>query len=110
MASGDDSTTKTQGEAAYKAVRKHFLSLAKVVATGDIVERLYEEEIVDDSTLEIVTATNTTLTNKQKGSKILQDVQISVESKPSTFDTFCRILKSEGREELSHQLRGIVTL
>ena len=106
MASTDDRTAKAQGEAAYRAIRKHFPSLMKVVATGDIVETLYAEEIVEESTFEVVTTTNSNLSSKQKGTKILKDVQIAVESKSYAFETFCRVLKQEGQAELSCQLQG----
>ena len=70
------------------------------------MENLYSEEIVEESTFEIVTATNSTLSTKQKGNKILKDVQMSVESKSDSFEIFCRILKQEGQGEISCQLQG----
>lgn len=90
---------EARGEAAHKAIRKHFPSLMKVVATGDIVENLYAEEVIDESTFEVVTATNAVLSNKQKGTKVLKDVQILVSSKPDAFDTFCKIVSSDGQHK-----------
>lgn len=105
--SGDEEPPKAHGEAAHKALRKHFPALMKVVASGDIVENLYAEEIIDESTFEVVTTPGTLLSNKQKGTRILKDVQVSVSSKPKAFETFCQFLKSEGHTDIVLRLRGI---
>ena len=108
MASGgDEEPLMVQGEAAHKTLRKHFPTLMKIVASGDIVETLYAEDIIEESTFEVVTASNSTLMNKQKGTKILKDVQISVHSKPKAFEIFCRVLKSEGHDDIVVKLKGI---
>ena len=95
MESNGKETPEARGEAAHKTIRKHFPTLMKIVATGDIVENLYAEEIIEESTFEIVTAINATMSNKQKGTKILKDVQIVVHSKPEHFETFCKVLEAE---------------
>lgn len=105
--SGDEEPPKAQGEAAHKALRKHFPTLMKIVASGDIVENLYAEEIIEESTFEVVTAPGTLMINKQKGTKILKDVQVSVHSKPKAFETFCRVLKSEGHDDIVVKLKGM---
>ena len=104
---GDEEPPKTQGEAAHKTLRKHFPTLMKIVATGDVVETLYSEEIIEESTFEVVTAPATLMTNKQKGTKVLKDVQVSVHSKPKAFEMFCRVLKSEGHDDVVVKLKGI---
>lgn len=104
--SGDEEQPKAQGEAAHKTLRKHFPTLMKIVASGDIVENLYAEEIIEESTFEVVTAPGTVMANKQKGTKILRDVQVSVHSKPKAFDIFCRVLKSEGHDDIVIKLKG----
>lgn len=108
MASSDEEQPKAQGEAAHKAIRKHFPSLMKIVATGDIVENLYADEIVEESTFEVVTAPSSVLSNKQKGTKVLKDVQITVNAKSEKFETFCNILKSEGHSDIVLKLKGIL--
>ena len=106
MATSAENTTQAHGQAAYKAIRKHFPSLMKVVATGDIVDHLYAEEVIEQSTHEVVTDAGNALSTKQKGNKVLKDVQVSVESKSEAFQIFCGVLQSEGQEELSHLLQG----
>ena len=111
MASSDEEKTElAHGEAAHKAIRKHFPTLMKVVATGDIVENLYANEIIEESTFEVVTAPTSTLSNKQKGTKILKDVQITVNAKPKHFQTFCDVLKAEGHPDLVLKLKGPINI
>ncbi len=105
--SGDEEPPKAQGEAAHKTLRKNFPTLMKIVASGDIVENLYAEEIIEESTFEVVTAPGTLMTNKQKGTKVIKDVQVSVHSKPKAFETFCQVLKSEGHDDVVSKLKGI---
>ena len=108
MASSDEEPLPSHSEAAHKAIRKHFPQLSRVVATGDIPDHLYAEEVIEESTFEVVTDTNVPLTNKQKGTKILKNVQIVVHSKLKAFDNFCRILKSEGHPDIVLKLRGMI--
>ena len=105
--SGDEEPPKAQGEAAHKTLRKHFPTLMKIVASGDIVENLYAEEIIKESTFEVVTAPSTVISDKQKGTKIIKDVQVSVHSKPKAFEAFCQILKSEGHDDVVSKLQGM---
>lgn len=105
---GREETPEARGEAAHKTIRKYFPTLMKIVATGDIAETLYAEEIIDESTFEIVTAINTVMSNKQKGTKILKDVQAVVHSKPEQFETFCKILEAEkNHRDIVQNLKGI---
>ena len=111
MESNGRETPEARGEAAHKTIRKHFPTLMKIVATGDIVETLYAEEIIEESTFEIITAINTVMSNKQKGTKILKDVQIAVHSKPEHFETFCKILEAEkNHTDVVQNLKGIELL
>ena len=104
---GDEEPPKAQGEAAHRTLRKHFPILMKIIASGDIVENLYAEEIVEESTFEVVTGSGTLMTNKEKGTKILKDVLVSVRSKPKAFEIFCRVLKSEGHGDIVGKLEGM---
>ena len=110
METGDRHTERqstTPGEIAHEAIKRHFPSLMKVVATGDIVPHLYSKGMLDESTFDIVTSPNATISSSQKGTIILKSVQSSVQVKPEKFDTFCRILKSEGdQSDLADELTG----
>lgn len=107
MAETDERAPRTRGEAAHETIKRLFPSLMKVVATGDTLIHLYSNGMVDDSTFDIVTSPNATLSNTQKGINVLKSVQISVQAKPEKFDTFCRILKSEGDQaKLADELAG----
>ena len=95
------------GEMAHEVIKKHFPELMMVVATGDILAHLYSEGMVDDSTFDLVTTPNATMSSIQKGTTVLKRVQNSLKVAPDKFDALCRILKFEGdHAELADKLKG----
>lgn len=102
----EDGLMEAKGTAASKAIRRNFPKLSKAVTRGDILEELYAQELIDQQTFEIYT--NPSLTDRDKGRKILLEVQSTVEIQPDHFDTFCSILDDESdvTKDLSKRLRG----
>lgn len=102
----EDGPMEAKGTAASKAIRRNFPKLSKAVTRGDILEELYAQELIDQQTFEIYT--NPSLTDRDKGRKILLEVQSTVEIQPDHFDTFCSILDDESdvTKDLSKRLRG----
>jgi len=95
-----------RARAAKKAIRRKYTDLTTAVTQGTIPGALYEQEIIDDETLEI--SSKSTLTDKEKGSKIMNDVRKAVQSNPDLFSGFCKALERESiLKELSDELKGI---
>ena len=107
----DERAPKTPGEAAHEAIKRHFPSLMNVVTSGDIVPHLYAKGLLDESTFDIVTSPQATISSTQKATAIVKSIQKSVQAKPEKFDTFCLILKSKelaDQAELAREIAGTV--
>ena len=94
--------------AAHKAIRANFKELSRTVTEGDIPEALYAKEIITDDTLEFVS--NQSKSGREKGRKVMLQVQKGVKVNSAIFDTFCGVLADESlymvAQELSRKLRS----
>ena len=101
----EDGTVQARGEAASKAIRRNFPKLSKAVTIGDIPEELYAQELISQPTFDLFA--NQSFTDREKGRKILLEVQKTVEIQPDLFDAFCSILCDEAvTKDLAQRLRG----
>lgn len=97
-----------KGEAAGAVIRRCFTQLTDVLTTAGLIpDHLYQENLIDRETFEHFT--NDSLTDTQKGRKMLLDVQKKVTVCPSLFTKFCEILSGEETtKEWAQLLEGML--
>lgn len=87
----------------YRAIKKNYRRLVDAVSRGQIPAVLLEEEIVDDD----VVGLPGSLTSKEKGEKIMQQVLQSIKLRPQFFESFCKALEAEPVvEDVLAKLKG----
>ena len=97
--------TIAKGNAAFKAIKKLYPRLSQAVIGGQIPERLYAEDLIEEELMEIIL--NPLKSSSSKGRDIVRDLQRSVRVKPSGFHTLVQILSEENAsKELSATLNG----
>lgn len=82
-----------EGDLAYKSIKALYPKLSLAVTRGQIPERLYAKDLIDEEMM--VKVDNQTYTDAAKGRAVLRQLQNSVLIKPSAFLTFVKILKDE---------------
>ena len=92
-------------QAAYSTLRKNRKALSDAVTIGCIAEDLYSSDLIDDDTMEA--AMSKSSSDREKGNKIMRQVQKTVKVKPELFDVFCQVLSKEAvTERLARELKG----
>ena len=98
-----DLEIRVAAEAAHAVVRKFFARLYKVVVDGSIPVRLYSEELIEQSTLNLDE-------DDDMGKRILLDVQqkITQSMNGNLLNAFCRILREENTKltNLAKDIQG----
>ena len=92
-------------QVAYSILRKKRKYLSNAVTIGCIPEDLYSSDLIDDATMEA--ALNKALSDREKGNKIMSQVQKTMKVKPELFAEFCQVLsKEEVTKQLAEELKG----
>ena len=101
---------KLKCDAAYKVMRKKFPQLHQVLATNDIPDFLYAEELIEDETMEKYGSNN--YTTKEKGRSFHRDIYSRVKLDYSVFEKMIEIIKEHGvrQEKLIQSLEGSTCL
>ena len=94
MATPTDAPSKSgKHSVEYRALRKHYRKLVKVVSQHRIAAALFENEVIEDDMLELFT---TSLTGTDIGGKIMTNVLLSIKLQPEKhFESFCKSLEVE---------------
>ena len=99
----EETETRVAAEAAHAVVRKFFARLYKVVVDDSIRVRLYSEELIEQSTLNLDQ-------EDDMGKRILLDVQqkITQSMNGDLLNDFCRILREENKKltNLAKDIQG----
>ena len=99
----EETETRVAAEAAHAVVRKFFARLYKVVVDNSIRVRLYSEELIEQSTLNLDQ-------EDDMGKRILLDVQqkITQSMNGDLLNDFCRILREENKKlaNLAKDIQG----
>ena len=94
-----------EGQAAYKAIKSHFVRLVPAITRESIPDKLYSEGILGDDTID--TLLNQSQTERHKGRQFVRELQNAVQIKPECFTTLCEVLAEEPlSKELSADLKG----
>lgn len=93
------------GSVAHKAIKKHFPKACTAVMKGDIPDRLYADSLLDEDMVDV--AFNPTLTEKQKGRKLVRHLQDVVRLDHKKFCVLCEIFSQDIlTKDLSTALKG----
>ena len=94
MATPTDAPSKSgKHSVEYRALRKHYPKLVKVVSQRRIAVALFENQVIEDDMLELFT---TSLTGTDIGGKIMENVFLSIKLQPEEhFESFCKSLEVE---------------
>lgn len=76
----------------YEALRKNYLDLTNVVSIGRIPGALFQEGLVDNSSLGL---SGSIMSPMEIGDKIMKQVLQSIMVKPKLFESFCKALEVE---------------
>lgn len=79
--------------AGFKTIKKLYPRLSTAVVRGQIPEKLYSKDLIDEEVMEIVISEGST--TSKKGRRIVKELQSSVTLRPSSFFTIVEILKEE---------------
>ena len=91
--------------AAYSTLRKKRRPLSDAVTVGRIPEDLYSSGLIDDDAIDAFMGKASS--DREKGNRIMREVQKTVKVNPELFDTFCQALaKEEVTKQLAGELKG----
>ena len=102
---------KLKCDAAYKVMRKKYPQLYQVLATNDIPDFLYAEDLIEDESMEKYGHHNN-YTTKEKGRFFYRDIHSRVKLDFSVFEKMIEIIKEHGvkQEKLIQSLEGSTCL
>ena len=91
----------------YRAIQKHNTGLTVAVVQGNIPGALFQNDVIDDDTLEV--ANSQTKTTKEKGATIMRVVRQTLRlDPPKVFKQVCDAMSTEPSvEHLLDQLKGV---
>ena len=92
-------------DAVAKAVQKNFTALRKSVVNENILDKLFEEEVIDQNTYDAAIAQQNLVV---VGRQIVLCVREKLKSDATFFTEFCGLLDEADLEDLSTKLKGII--
>ena len=94
-----------RGSCAFTAIRTHLVRLNQSIVVGQIPERLYAMELIDDDVWGLCLKSE--ILESEKGKKIVREVQKRVCICPELMDQFLEILKTEKpTEDLAKEIQS----
>jgi hypothetical protein len=90
----------------YRAIQKHYTDLTIAVVQGNIPGALFQNDVIDDETLEV--ANSQTKTSREKGATVMKKIRETLRmDPPKTFTRVCDALGMEASvADLLKQLKG----
>lgn len=94
-------------EAVAKAVQKNFIDLRNSVVHANILDKLFQREVIDSNTYDEAAGAAIAQQNlDQIGRKVLSRVRTKLRNDTTFFTEFCDLLDEADLTELSKKLKG----
>ena len=103
MAAENSASPLWDADSAIKAVKRSRERLKEAFAHPELVDKLYEDSVIDEHTLELYKNAGS---DGNKGLHVYNAVIAKVEKDAECFDTICEILGAEGPQQLKETMQG----